>query len=409
MKNKFFLAIALIFLSYITSAQALEEVSFKQSGYDDFYINDFSSSSCTTYDISFAHDVNALVTGILSLKADFKPTPGDFESVSVFLNNDKIGEELNPGDFKAGLARVVLPGQFLQKTNSLKVCGKTSGTVNKLVVFADSEVGLYDTFYFPREDGLTLDLETYSPFVGRTFNIDAVARNYGTKDADVSLSYRKQDLEEALAEINILKGETSKSGTVPKCLERDKALKCTKPGILKISYEAVANKAVPMSVLPAIMTFTNVFGEKESTLSNRPQIGALEPPKDIQAEVFIEKDRLIVNRETGVVVRLKNISEHEVNGVAVALSGSLPQTDGVVVSSIKPNETREVAFKTKPVQTGNHEIGCAAKYNLVQSDCPAISVNVEQAGISAEIVFPILFAIIAIGVFAYFYSRKIQE
>src|SRR3989344_7842571 len=153
MKRIYFIAAALslIFLSYITPAPAAEEFSFKGLGYSDFYINDFNSTNCTAYEFLYAGDLNAGLFPVLSLKADFSPSPGKPAKITVFFNDENAVAELKYGDFTNGFARVDIPREKVRESNRLMVCGTTSFTVNQITISADSFFGVYSKAFFPLE------------------------------------------------------------------------------------------------------------------------------------------------------------------------------------------------------------------------------------------------------------------
>jgi len=400
-----FILIFLLLCSYITAGAVIAELEFKSQGYKDLYINDSDFFSCTSFDF-LSPDMNGETFAVLSLRAGFGSQPKEASLLKVYFNNALL-DELNFRDFPNWVSRIEVPAETISGSNEVKVCGKAAVASGTIKVGADSAFGIYSGAHFPEKDGFTLDLETYAPYVGIPFTARAVARNYGTQDAPVLLTYRKQELEENTPEISVLKGETSKQGIVPKCRERNEGNVCTKPGEYAIEYEIVANKAVPFTVLPAMMTFTNIFGEQEQRLTQRPNLGALEPPHKISVQMAFEKDKLFTGQKVPLKVRVQNISEQQVEGIRILpisgmeISGEAEKT----IASLSPGQSSEVSFSALAQGSGNYVVGCKAEYESRALECDTTSITI-QSGLDIKLVASILLALISVAVFAYFYQKK---
>ncbi|HLC92782.1 MAG TPA: hypothetical protein VJH23_03670 [archaeon] len=404
--KKFLILFALVFFSYITSAAVVQEFTFHDQGYQDFYISGVNVHKCTNFDFIYSGDINAEMFQIISLNANLAPVPKSNAKINVLFNTQKIAE-LTYADFQNGVVRIPVPQGLLKENNSVTVCGQTSYTVNAITVFADSKFGVYTGAYFPQEKGFKMDLDTYAPYVGVPFKITSVARNFGTEDATVSLSYRKAELERAAPEVSVLDGITSKSGTVPKCSERDALGNCAKPGELSISYFIVAHKAVPFTLLPSVMAFTNVFGEEERMLTNRPDLGAVEPPHKISVKVALDNDKLYTGGSIPLKITVQNISKENVSSVAITPLTGLEVTGekSKSIGTLEPNASQDVVFSVKGLSAGNYELGCAAEYESRLLECETTTVTLQK-GIGIEIIGSAILALISLGVFAYFYLKK---
>ncbi|MEM4261396.1 MAG: hypothetical protein QXI10_00350 [Candidatus Diapherotrites archaeon] len=401
LKNSFL--VVLVFLAPIILATPIEVKSLEELGYKDFYVNEFNTYYCKEYSLSFQNDVNAFVFPIMQISSEIQGYPNGTEELRIYLNNNLV-EELDffePVNNKL----VYFPKEMWEKNNTLKVCIKTSFNINKIGFLAKTRIGLFESYYFPKEDGFKLELETYEPILGKQFKISAVAKNYGSKDLDVSIYYRKSELEKVLKELSILKGETAKKGVVPKCEKRNENNECIKPGVLKLSYDAVANKAIQMSILPAVMEFTDVFGNKQILLSNRPEVYVKEPQKDIMAEIVMKKDKIPKNQVFEVSVLLKNISEKEINDIKVDLDtpqGKISQN----VARISKNEIMEVKYNIKIEEAGNYDLGCEVFYNENKIECKKANLIITNEFVNVETIMGILLGLIGLGVLAYFYFKK---
>jgi len=276
------------------------------------------------------------------------------------------------------------------------------------LISADSEFGLYYAPFFPEEEGFKLELETYQPIVGIPFKIDAVAKNYGSEDTEVSLSYRRGELEESLEEITILGGETSKKGIAPKCLERNDNADCITPGEYRISYSAVANKAVPMTLLPAQLGFLNTFGETRNIQSDRPSIEAFEPKHNISAQIFVEKDNPKVGETIPLKVKIKNTGKIRITNISVGLRTGLETIEegAKTIAFLDADQSTELSFTAKGISKGEYLLGCMVAYNNKSLECGQTSVLLDSEELSGEILIGVGFVLIALAVFGYFYFKK---
>lgn len=398
--------LCLLALSYITYAGTVQEINFGQNGFKDFYINGSSVYDCTTFSFPFAPDANGEVFHMLSLKADLPSQQKSSATVAVFFNGDEKLAELRSKDFGNGFARIEIQKEKLRSSNSVKICARTSSLPGTVKISSESYFGSYTGTHFPQEKGVRLELETYTPYVGIPFSIDAVAKNFGTEDAQVMLTYRKQELEENTPEISVLKGETSKQGIAPKC-ERWENSQCTKPGEYRISYSIVANKAVPFTLLPAVLTFTNVFGEEQGMLSNRPNLGALDPPHKISVTSALGNDKAFAGENIKLAIRVQNISKQRVSRISVRAQSGLETSDEnpKIIDSLGIGQSVDLTFNAKASKAGTYSLGCIAEHEGRTLECDTANVTVQE-GIEAKVIASVLLALVSAGVFAYFYFKK---
>src|SRR3989344_5078834 len=128
------LVLMVLFASYITFAGTVDEFSFKELGYSDFYIRDFNSSGCTSFDFINSFDLNGEIFPIVSVYGEFAPNPSNLAKITVFLNGEDRIAELQHEDFRNGVAHVFVPRDKIIENNNLRVCGQTSFTVNTIKI-----------------------------------------------------------------------------------------------------------------------------------------------------------------------------------------------------------------------------------------------------------------------------------
>ncbi len=404
--KKTLLILSLILFSCITAASIVQEFSFKNQGYQDFYIKDMNVEQCKSFDFIYTGEVNGKTFQIISLKSGITQIPKSTAKITVFFNGAQVAE-LVQNDFSDGLARITLPEAVMKENNTIKICGETSENANTIKIFADSKFGVYSGAYFPQGRGYEMQLETYAPYVGVPFKITAVARNFGTEDAQVSLSYRKAELERAAPEVSVLDGETSKNGIVPKCSKWDSRGNCSAPGEFSISYFIVAHKAVPFTLLPSVMRFTNVFGEGQSMLTNRPDLGAVEPPHKISVKVALDNDKLYTGESIPLKITVQNTSKENVQGIVVIPKTGLEVAgeSAKTLGALSPTQSEDAIFRVKGLAAGNYVLGCTAEYGSRTLECETTTVTLQK-GIGIEVISSIVLALISLAVFAYFYFKK---
>ena len=402
------LLIILIFFGYITYAAPVEEFSFSEQGYTDFYINEADSFDCTRYDFIYENDLNSGLFPIISLKVNFSPQSSGEATTTVYFNNDEPIAELKSSDFLNGVARISIPISDIRENNNLRVCGKTSFSINSIKISADSTFGVYSNSFFPEEDGFELELETYQPIVGVPFKVDAIVRNYGSEDVEVELTYRKEELEENTPEVTVLSGDTTNSGLVPKCEERENGA-CIVPGIYKISYVMVANRAVPLTLLPAQMSYTNIFGEEVHLQTNRPHIEAFIAPHQLTSQTFLDNDNPFTGETIPVRILIRNISTSRVVQTVITLKTGLEiiGEEFRVIDSLESGQTSEVVFNVKGITQGDYNLGCNITYNDKTLECTKTSVSLKTNSIGDEVLIGLAFILLALAVFAYYHFKKI--
>ena len=402
------LTIMLILMSYITIGASLEEFTFIEQGYEDFYIKGADNFDCKRYEFLYTLDLNADLFPVFSLKAVFSPKTGQNAEITIYFNDDNSIANLKANDFLNGVARINIAREKLGESNSIRVCGKTSFSVNTIKINANSTFGTYFAPYIPEENGFELTLETYRAKVGIPFKITATTRNYGSEDTEISVSYRREELEEKLEEISILKGETAKIGVLPKCVQRNDSGECVKPGEYVMEYTAIANKAVPMTLLPAILTYKNTFGEAVKIESNRPSFEALELEHALSVQTFVNKDNPKVGEEIIVKVKVTNNSTAKIELASIKLKTGLEATksNSAEIFSIEPGTTKEATFTMKGISEGEYVLGCEAEYNSKILECEENKLKLEGEEIGVEIMSGIALALVALIMFLYYHFKK---
>ena len=180
------------------------------------------------------------------------------------------------------------------------------------------------------------------------------------------------------------------------------------PGEYQISYLAVANISGPMSLLPAILSYEDVFGETRQVESNRPNIGVLEPEDELSAQIFLDKDNPFTGEEIKTKIRVLNKGKTRINNIDVSLLTGLEVIgeENKEIDFIETGQTKEVAFTAKGLTTGEYSLSCNVQYNGKEIDCSKTKISITTESLSNEILLGIGFVIIALATFLYYYLKK---
>ncbi|MCK4883633.1 MAG: hypothetical protein KAS30_02055, partial [Candidatus Diapherotrites archaeon] len=202
-------------------------------------------------------------------------------------------------------------------------------------------------------------------------------------------------------------GETSSNGIVPKCKNRGENEECIEPGEYRISYTAVATKAIPMTLLPATMEYENIFGEKEEMLSNRPSFEAIEREDMLSVQTTLNTDSILAGEEILIKIKLNNQGKTNIEHINLKLITGLEVIgEKSRILSLEPGHEITAEFKAKGITAGNYTIGCEAIYGETVSQCVESTLKIENSGLGKELLAGIAFLLVALAVFTYFLLKK---
>ncbi len=413
MKRIACLVLLLSFYAAAAAGETLKETSFTELGFKGFQVEGTNQVDCTqVYFNEEPETVKAGETLIASLHVSLQPVAERFD-VNVFLNRgDAALATANERSLRGEWIRVGLPAAELRQKNELRVCAKTSYSTTKIAVLGDSLVGKYRAADFSKADSFTMTPATGTPVAGDEFTLTARARNYGGEAARVDFSYRAQGLEDKLPEIVVLKGTTeAQQALVPPCQAYAAEGACATPGEREFVYWVKATEATKMTLLPAVLSYANAFGERESLESNRPGIEVSSPKVKVKPFILSDKEIVKVWQTYSGRVALKNTGLTGLKNVKLTLRVdpglTLEGNDVKEFEFIPAQGTAYMDVKVRADAPGSYVLGCEAVYQEVRlrfAECEPVTISVEPDEFNPALL--VALGLVAVAGLAYIYINR---
>ena len=404
--RKVLIAAALFFAACLltsASAKVISENTFKELGYSDFAAEE---EKCSSYLFSAAN----LAEGeyfVISLHADFAPILDRDARVEVLINDENKGN-YRANEFRDGWLRVIAERDLLGGENNLKICLKPTSASLKITLFSDSYFGKYLMPDFYRQDSLVQEVSNESPYVGEKFEVFVTARNYGSEDAVLQLSYSLKDPEEVFPYLRIVNGNLEKEITVGKCRKYTEN-GCTEPGTASEKYVVKPEKSIGLLLRSATIEFTNVFGEDEIIKSNRTYMKIKNPELKIDAGISSENNLVKVGESKGLMLKVHNNSPYDVYRLkAIINAGNGALSEGEInVGDLEANGWFEKQIIFTPEKAGKANVNCtiiSEDYNNDELGCNGLEIIAEEKS-NIWIFAAMAMLAIAIGVYIYISGR----
>jgi len=413
MKRLVFIFAVLVMFAASAFALTYKETTLKGLGYANFEAEGIEIQDCTEIEFLKTIDLNYETRPIFSVHVEFLPLAGKRDEINVFFNNSlEPIAALKPKDFLNGWARVKLPFSRFEEKNHINICVRTGEIGNKIVIHNDSTIGYYSKADFEEEGAFYISVTPASPDLLDEFRVDVVLRNFGNEDANVVLKYRKDYLERETPETMLVKGKTILTTNIEKCTERDGLGRCANPHEVTFAYYLRPKIKGMISLLPAIVEYTNPFGEIVAVESNRPNVIIREPEIKVKAFVKIPEQEIIVGQNIGTKIIVTNEGARTLQNIEVKILNNrlgLSGSDKALIDVLTGKETREFPFTLKAIEAGKREIGCTITYldqNLLKTGCTSAFVEVKKPYIPIEVIAGALLTIAAAAFFAYLYWIK---
>ncbi len=392
----------------------INESSLAELGYENFEIMGANIEKCTEMNFVLSFDLNEGVYPVFSLHSSFGPGLGKEAKINIYLNDDENEvADIALENLGNGWARIDLPRKKLKEVNVLKICGKTSSSITNITILNDSAIGNYSKPDFLLLGAFTKTISKEKPKVGEEFDIIVSLRNFGSEGANVSIKYREPELENEMPQIKIIRGETYLTSVIPKCRQRDVETKCIEPGIVSFKYTVKVADAMQMTLLPAILTYTNIFGEETAAESNRLTITVVQPEIKLKAYLLVGKDLLLSGEKTWLKLIVKNEGVDPLYNIVAGLDADEALTvEGktlMEIGMILPNKTLEFDFNITATAAGSYAVGCNLTYldyNVIETDCNRIIVEFKEKEIGPVIMGAGVLLFIGIIVYVYFSLKK---
>ncbi len=330
---------------------------------------------------------------VLTLNVEFLPLSEADANITVKnkLTNEMI-ETVRPKDlFENGNVHVIIPAPHQPNENvSLEVCGNASPSTEKVSVSPNGFIGLYHQPHFDQKGSFQTIIVGENPELGKDIAIQVYVKNTGSEAVNIHIDYRKYTLEY----VPLLKGETSFDGTILPNEEKT------------ITYSIKPLRAVQILLPPAVLTYTNIFGEKVVMESTRPFLEVKGPEFNVKGAFLVPQIQAVVNEPLAIRWIAKNEGIAPVSGINAQLfvqpSGGLtPNT--FFLDELDPASAQSAELIVTFSQPGNYVLGCV----LSPESDPTITTNCQSATLEVvstnwtPAVLSLLLLLIAIVIYAY--------
>ncbi len=398
-----FLLVFLLLGAGVAYGEALEEFELSELGYITLSVEGKTTKACSGIDFPYDKPQGVELGKryvVVSVNAEFLPVGSGEAKVTAYVNTREIGKAKH-SEFIGGWARFSVPMEIISVDNTLTLCGETGQTTNEILIKNSSKIG---TYYMP-EPGVTKTILDTAPKLKAPFGVEVLIENRGSEDVNVFVEYQKFVEENETPEVSVLRGSTEFSGIIKKCKERTEDGNCAVPGEEKFSFSMQANRIADITLLPAYLTYTNIFGERVFVESGRPSLAVRQPEIIIRPIIIAEKETYLAGERGQAKLALNNEGVGDLTNVAYEIvSGGLEAEGGTgTIPKIEAGTTEYIGLVFGSASEGEFTIGCnvsVADSNF-SSECDNLSVIYEKPEIGPFVVFAIVLLILAIGVYAY--------
>ncbi len=395
---KYILALALLLvLGANTHALTLEETNLTDLGFTTISISEPSTTICETIAFTpfngYSEEGNDTV---LRLHTTFLPASESDANVSVYLNGQAtpfavwFPSDIHPD---SQVASVIIPSaQQTSPQTTMQICATSSPSSDTLNV-DDATIGLYQQARFDEPGAFATIIAGENPVLGEEIPIQVVLTNNGGESAFVNVDYRKYELEY----VPLLKGETGFQTNIL-------------PGQTKvITYKIKPLRAVSILLPPAVLTYTNIFGEKIVQDSERAFLLVAAPEFNVKGAFLVPQNRVKVNESMDVDWVVQNEGITPISGIDATF---FVRPEGLIspasasMDTLSPSDAKSRTFTVSFSKPGLYELGCTltSKDNpSLTTSCQSVMIEVVEDNTGITLLFSLLLLLIAVSVYAYIY------
>lgn len=392
---------ALALLAFAAAGISAEQ-SFKDSGYPDFFVEGANKRLCNEY-VFVKPQMASDEYPLLSLKAEFMPVKEGKAEIDVFLNGERLSR-LTAESFYCSdsgcWARLNIEKEKILEENRAAVCMETGNSITKIKLTNESKIGGYRMPVFLLKD-FVKSVDNQRPFVGNTVNVKVSLKNSGSREANVELRHVRSIVEETIEKPEIQEiGNTYFFGAI-------------KPGETReLNYKVKFTKAEPLSLPPAIVYYTNIFGEPQQLFSDVTDIIVLEHESTLKPEIIAEQLNE-VGRLAKVTIAVKNQSLQAVSNaeLAIQLPAGIQLAEGnekQTITSIQPQEIKYFDYVVTAGNEGSFELGCRMTYitaSVESPECGKTLIFFKQPAINPLVIGAVILTLLGVMIYFYLYYR----
>ncbi len=379
------------------TALVLEEQSLTENGFNPISITQSSTNQCEFFSfVPFGEFDESGNDTVLRLHTNFLPSFEEDANVSVYVNGET--EPLvvwYPKDIHSDsqFASVIIPADTQTSPQTiLQICGTTSPSSDSLSVDAGT-IGLYQQARFDEPGSFATIIAGENPLLGEEIPIQVVLTNNGGEATFVNVDYRKYELEY----VPLLKGETGFQTNIL-------------PGQTKIiTYMIKPLRSVSILLPPAVLTYTNIFGEKIVQESERAFLLVAAPEFNVKGAFLVPQNRIKVNESMNVEWVVQNEGITSLEGIEAQF---FVRPEGIIspastsIDSLSPSDAESQLFTVTFPNAGMYELGCTltSKENpQLTASCQSVIIEVVEDTAGITLLFSLLLLLIAVSVYAYIY------
>lgn len=332
----------------------------------------------------------------MRLHVDVLPLSEADANVSVYVNDDsKPLKAWYPNEIHVDshYVSVILPASVqTEPETTLHICATSSPSTESLNV-DQGTIGLYQQARFDEEGSFATIIAGENPVLGEEIPIQVVLTNNGGEEGFVTVDYRKYELDY----VPLLKGETGFQATI-------------QPGQTKIiTYKIKPLRAVSILLPPAVLTYTNIFGEKIVQESTRAFLEVNAPEFNVKAAFLVPQNRVKVNESTSVRWVVQNEGITPLQGIDAFF---FVKPEGTItpnfanIGQLSPSDSQSQSFTLSFDKPGTYELGCKLTSSVdptLTTDCQSVTLEVVEDSAAITILFSLLLLLIAVSVYAYIY------
>lgn len=395
---KYILALALLLVfGANTHALTLEETNLTDLGFSPISISEPSTTVCETISFTpfdgYAEEGNDTV---LRVHTTFFPASESDANVSVYVNGQPTPFAVwYPTDIHpdSQVASVIIPSEL--QTNpqtTLQICATSSPSSDALNI-DEATIGLYQQARFDEEGAFATIIAGENPVLGEEIPIQVVLTNNGGESVFVNVDYRKYELEY----VPLLKGETGFQTNIL-------------PGQTKIiTYKIKPLRAVSIRLPPAVLTYTNIFGEKIVQDSERAFLVVAAPEFNVKGAFLVPQNRIQVNEAMDVDWVVQNEGITPISGIDATF---FVRPEGIITPSstsmdtLSPAGAKSQPFTVSFAKPGVYELGCTLTSkddSSLTTNCQSVMIEVVEDNTGITLLFSLLLLLIAVSVYAYIY------
>lgn len=393
-KEILFILLVATFLGGQASALVIDEKTLSTSGFSGLIVDGFGQSHCDdfTFDAFTGYLENGNDT-ILTLNMQTTPTHDNDANVQVFVNENFFQTIRSRDLLENGNIHIRIPADVQQNENTIRICGNNSTVTQRTTVRSDTKIGLYQLARFDSSDAFRTVIAGKEPVLGDPIAIELYLTNIGGEAADVSIDYRKYELDY----IPLLKGETGFTGTIL-------------PGeTKKLSYDIKPLRAVSILLPPAVLHYTNIFGEEITQESTRAFLLVDAPEFNVRGAFLVPQVRVNVNEPVNVQWVAQNDGITSIQGIKATFTvypeGKMtPSTSEI--DTLSPAKAVSQFFTVTFEKPGIYTLGCFLSPKAdpyLTTNCQSATIEVVEPNTGITLLFSLLLLLIAIAVYAYIY------